>query len=639
MSRTIATILTLKNEFTAPAQKIAKSTKNINRENKRTINSIKKMGRQIKETAMNAVKDVTKMTVAFGGIAGAMAVKTGFGEAMNLEGYKTQLMTATKDAKKAGEIMKFSVDLANSTPFETGSMVEASAKLEAMGVSARAYLPSIADMAGATNKSLDQANEAIIDAQAGELERLKEFGITKQSIIDFGAQKMNMKDLVNKKGQIKDQNQFNKVLFELMESKFKGGAATQAKTFKGMWSTVTGITKISLANIVGMQKDGAIKQGSVFELLKGKMQIVGDTLLKWQTDGTIEKIADNTVIAVSFMIDSIKEIARVVAPTVKFITDNFGTIAPIILTIYGAMLLYKGIMIAQIAYTKAFAIAEGVKTAVLATGATTVNAITIAQWAWNAAMTANPIGMVIAGITGIVVAGILLWKNFDKIKAKAVELWGSIKEFGFSMLDIASNFFLPLKPLKLLIEHFDKIINVGKKAWGIVKGFFGSDKEEKKNKEIKNNPDRTTITKPSQNKVIKTRIPVVKNSVSKNLLTSKPSRSEVAKVKVPVKDIASKELLAQSSRTPSKTSLTNLNNETRNLNNKSTQNITNINNSSSQDTKNINNSNVHNKTTKDEKKIELHFHGDVYGFEDFKEKAARAIYEIANITGSNVAVV
>ncbi|MGB6129433.1 MAG: hypothetical protein WBG30_11840, partial [Psychrilyobacter sp.] len=225
------------------------------------------------------------------------------------------------------------------------------------------------------------------------------------------------------------------------------------------------------------------------------------------------------------------------------------------------------------------------------------------------------------------------------IKAKAVELWGGIKEFGFSMLDIASNFILPLKPLKLLIEHFDKIINVGKKAWGIVKGFFGSDKEEKKNKEIKNNPDRIITTKPPQNQVIKTETPVAKNSISKNFLTSKPSRSQVAKLKVPVKDIASKELIAESSRIPSKTSLTNLNNETRNLNNKSTQNINNINNSNSQDTKNINNSNIHNKTTKEEKKMEFHFHGDVYGFEDFKEKTAKALYEIANITGSNVAVV
>lgn len=41
-------------------------------------------------------------------------------------------------------------------------------------------------MAAATNKSFDQAVEALIDAQTGELERLKEFGITKAKILEQG---------------------------------------------------------------------------------------------------------------------------------------------------------------------------------------------------------------------------------------------------------------------------------------------------------------------------------------------------------------------------------------------------------------------------------------------------------------------
>jgi phage tail tape-measure protein len=172
MSRTIATVLSMRDQFTAPARKVAESVKGINREVKKTENQIKRMAKSIKEAAVSAAVDTAKMATAFASVAGAFAIKTGFGEAMNLEGFRTQLETATKDAKKAGEVMNYAVDLANRTPFETGSMVEASAKLEAMGLSAIKYLPDIADMAGATNKSVDQATEAIIDAQAGELERL-----------------------------------------------------------------------------------------------------------------------------------------------------------------------------------------------------------------------------------------------------------------------------------------------------------------------------------------------------------------------------------------------------------------------------------------------------------------------------------
>ena len=54
---------------------------------------------------------------------------------------------------------------------------------------------------------------------------------------------------------------------------------------------------------------------------------------------------------------------------------------------------------------------------------------TAVQWAWNAALTANPIGVVIMLIAGLVAGGIALWKNWDKVKAKCAELWQSIKKW------------------------------------------------------------------------------------------------------------------------------------------------------------------------------------------------------------------
>jgi len=43
--------------------------------------------------------------------------------------------------------------------------------------------------------------------------------------------------------------------------------------------------------------------------------------------------------------------------------------------------------------------------------------ITIAQWAWNAAMNANPIGAIVTLIGLLVLAGVLLYKNWDKVVA------------------------------------------------------------------------------------------------------------------------------------------------------------------------------------------------------------------------------
>lgn len=50
-----------------------------------------------------------------------------------------------------------------------------------------------------------------------------------------------------------------------------------------------------------------------------------------------------------------------------------------------------------------------------------------AQGALNTVMAANPIGAVILAVEALVVAGILLWKNWDTVKAKAGELWTKVK--------------------------------------------------------------------------------------------------------------------------------------------------------------------------------------------------------------------
>ncbi|MBR1658156.1 MAG: phage tail tape measure protein [Synergistaceae bacterium] len=67
----------------------------------------------------------------------------------------------------------------------------------------------------------------------------------------------------------------------------------------------------------------------------------------------------------------------------------------------------------------------------------TTKAWTAAQWLWNAAMTANPIGLIIAAIAGAITIGYLLYKNWDKLKA----LWNSwtIKDVFAVIKDYAFN--------------------------------------------------------------------------------------------------------------------------------------------------------------------------------------------------------
>ena len=56
-----------------------------------------------------------------------------------------------------------------------------------------------------------------------------------------------------------------------------------------------------------------------------------------------------------------------------------------------------------------------------------------AQWALNAAMSANPVGLVIIGVAALAAAGYLVYKNWDKISAFFSSFWMSCKA-GFAKL-------------------------------------------------------------------------------------------------------------------------------------------------------------------------------------------------------------
>ena len=50
------------------------------------------------------------------------------------------------------------------------------------------------------------------------------------------------------------------------------------------------------------------------------------------------------------------------------------------------------------------------------------------QWAWNAAMTANPVGVVIMGIAALIAIGYVLYQNWDTISSFAATMWEGGKQ-------------------------------------------------------------------------------------------------------------------------------------------------------------------------------------------------------------------
>jgi phage-related protein len=87
-----------------------------------------------------------------------------------------------------------------------------------------------------------------------------------------------------------------------------------------------------------------------------------------------------------------------------------------------AMIAQKAVMVGAIVITKA---------------------VTAAQWLWNAAMTANPIGLVIALIVALVAGIILLWKNSETFRTIVLAVWAAIKTAVSAVVNWFMNTALP----------------------------------------------------------------------------------------------------------------------------------------------------------------------------------------------------
>jgi len=349
MSKTIATILSFHDQMSPKiigiSAKVAGMSKEMQKASIQSVNMANNFGKNMLGMADKAVKATGAMALVVAGLA----VKTGFSEAFDMEGYRVQLITATKDTAKASKLMSDAVKFANATPFETGEIVEATAKMEVYGLSSKRWLSDTADMAGATNKSIEQATEAMADVSVGEFERIKEFGITKNMLMLASDKKYGKDSVINAKGQVVDQSKLMDVLQEMMKTKFKGGALALANTTKGLWSTITGITKTSLATVIGMQADGTIKQGSLLDTIKTKVKQAADTFQKWQDDGTIQKIASNATIGFTNIYNSVKKVIDFVVLHKQAITEfakAFASFAAAIKIVWGLKFAFDALKLA-----------------------------------------------------------------------------------------------------------------------------------------------------------------------------------------------------------------------------------------------------------------------------------------------------
>ncbi|MBT2722318.1 phage tail tape measure protein [Bacillus sp. ISL-46] len=205
------------------------------------------------------------------------------------------------------------------------------------------------------------------------------------------------------------------------------------------------------------------------------------------------------------------EVFNKLKTAIKFVIDNFNIIGPIIAGVTATLT-------AQLIINTLVGLYGKWKAA--------TQAQTTMQWLLNAAMNANPIGLVALAIGALIAVGLLLWKNWDSVSKWLTKSWQWIKNVAVSVFDWLVGFFKkwgltilavitgPIGILALLIfKNWDKIKSKSIEIWSAIKT---------KAAEIWGNLKSAIVGKASEIwNSVKSKFESLKNSISEKMNAAK----------------------------------------------------------------------------------------------------------------------
>lgn len=417
MSNTITlTVRADTKQFETLMKSAGKTVDDFSRRNKRSLESIANSANNMAGKVQGAMK-----------LLGATLVGGSFGlnafvkEASTLQSVRASFESLTGSAEGARKVMaqlnKFSLE----TAFSADDINAAARTLLGAGVSVDklgSRMKWLGDIAGATGANLGQLVLPVSQALAkGKLDTQDFY-----QILNSGAGKVRevLQNELNKRGlgDIMTAMSKGKVSAEILETALKtaaseggfafNGAAKQAQTFDGRMSNLKEtISNVGL-ELIGVNKaTGEIDPNGIFAQMSEKVE----KATKWLEENK-EKIKDiaqiiinniqPAMITLTALWASFKAIV-ITSQIVDAITKVSDAVGKMGDGVKKAATWYQDLNKAQIASSvsaKAHAVAVGLQTAA-------TNIATVAQTAFNVAMAANPIGLIVLAIAAVV-AG-LVW--------------------------------------------------------------------------------------------------------------------------------------------------------------------------------------------------------------------------------------
>lgn len=417
MSNTITlTVRADTKQFETLMKSAGKTVDDFSKKNKRSLESIANSANNMAGKVQGAMK-LLGATL----IGGSFGLNAFVKEASTLQSVRASFESLTGSAEGARKVMaqlnKFSLE----TAFSADDINAAARTLLGAGVSVDklgSRMKWLGDIAGATGANLGQLVLPVSQALAkGKLDTQDFY-----QILNSGAGKVRevLQNELNKRGlgDIMTAMSKGKVSAEILETALKtaaseggfafNGAAKQAQTFDGRMSNLQEtISNVGL-ELIGVNKaTGEIDPNGIFAQMSEKVE----KATKWleENKGKIKEIAQiiinniqPAIITLTALWASFKAIV-ITSQIVDAITKVSDAVGKMGDGVKKAVTWYQDLNKAQIASSvsaKAHAVAVGLQTAA-------TNIATVAQTAFNVAMAANPIGLIVLAIAAVV-AG-LVW--------------------------------------------------------------------------------------------------------------------------------------------------------------------------------------------------------------------------------------
>ena len=210
-------------------------------------------------------------------------------------------------------------------------------------------------------------------------------------------------------------------------SNTEGAMEAQSKTFSGLMSTLQDVT----SNIVTKIVEPLFNK--VNELLNIAMPILdsfNSKLNEGQSFWTaLKETVDEFLPSLNPVMEIMENLGEAITTGLGWIMDNGEALIGIVISLGTAMLVLNVANMIQ-------GMVEAYKAWKIAT-----EGMTIAQWLMNTALLANPIGLVVAAIAGLIVWLVYLWNTNDGFRDAVTSAWNKILEVGKNVWNWISNFF------------------------------------------------------------------------------------------------------------------------------------------------------------------------------------------------------